>query len=80
MLDWLNTLDYQETLALEVGEGVTRERIRDLVAATDNNNDGYIDLDEFLDLVQIHSQSLSNAHRTKLLEHLRLAAYAEEYR
>ena len=81
LLDWLNTLDFQETLAVEVREGVTKERIKDPVAVPgNNNNNGYIDLEEFLDLVQNRSQILSNTHKTKLLEYLRIAAYAEEYR
>eukprot|EP00092_Neocalanus_flemingeri_P000928 GFUD01000987.1.p1 GENE.GFUD01000987.1~~GFUD01000987.1.p1 ORF type:complete len:434 (-),score=96.97 GFUD01000987.1:48-1175(-) len=79
-LEWIDTLNFQDTVMLEVSQGISREKIRWLIEAADTDENKYIDREEFLALVDKHSRELEKIQRNNLLKYMRVAAYADEYR
>ena len=51
-----------------------------MIETADVDENGYIDRDEFLNLVTKHCEELENIHKNNFQKYLRVAAYAEEYK
>lgn len=79
-LEWLDTLNFQDTVTLEVKNGITRRKLRYLIEAADTDDNNFIEKEEFMELVQKHCFELEKIERNNLFKYMRIAAYAEEYR
>ncbi|XP_023342286.1 rhomboid-related protein 2 [Eurytemora carolleeae] len=80
LLEWIDTLNFQDSVTLETKHGVTRAQLKTLVEKSDKDRNGFIDRLEFEGLIEKHSHELEDIQRSYLLTYLRVAAYAEEYR
>jgi len=79
-LEWMDTLDFQDTVMLEAKQGISRKKLRWLINTADVDKDNFIDREEFLRLVHSHSGELEKIQKNNLLKYMRIAAYSEEYR
>jgi len=79
-LEWIDTLNFQDTVMLEASKGISREKIRWLIESADTDDNNFIDREEFLALVEKYSRELEKIQRNNLLKYMRVAAYADEYR
>ena len=79
-LEWMDTLDFQDTVMLEAKQGISRQKLRWLINTADVDKDNFIDREEFLRLVHSYSGELEKIQKNNLLKYMRIAAYSEEYR
>jgi len=80
LLSWLETLSLQDTIKLEMMQGMRRERVTSLVTMVDKDKDGFISKQEFLDLVRRKEEHFEKIEKSRLLQYLRVAAFADHYR
>jgi len=80
LLSWLETLSLQDTVKLEMMQGVGRGKVSNMVAMLDPDKDGYVSKQEFLNLVRRNEQHLERIEKSPLLRYLRVAAFADQYR
>ena len=71
LLSWLETLSLQDTIKLEMMQGMRRERVTSLVTMVDKDKDGFISKQEFLDLVRRKEEHFEKIEKSRLLQYLR---------
>ena len=71
LLSWLETLSLQDTIKLEMMQGMRRERLTSLVTMLDKDKDGFISKQEFLDLVRRKEEHFEKIEKSRLLQYLR---------
>ena len=71
LLSWLETLSLQDTIKLEMMQGMRRERLTSLVTMVDKDKDGSISKQEFLDLLRRKEGHFERIERSRLLQYLR---------
>ena len=79
-LEWMDTLDFQDTVMLEAKQGISRQKLRWLISTADVDKDNFIDREEFLGLVHSYSGELEKIQKNNFHKYMRIAAYSEEYR
>ena len=79
-LNWMDTLDFQDTVMLEAKQGISRQKLRWLIHTADVDENNFIDREEFMSLVHSYSGELDKIQKNNFLKYMRIAAYAEEYR
>ena len=79
-LNWMDTLDFQDSVMLEARQGISRQKLRWLIHTADVDENNFIDREEFMNLVHSYSGELDKIQKNNFLKYMRIAAYAEEYR
>ena len=65
--------------ALRFSFFVRSRKLERLVSRADHDKDGYVDEEEFLNLISNEDEALSKKQQSVLHQYLKVAAYAEEY-
>jgi len=78
-VEWLDTMNFQDSINLEMRQGIPREVLRRLVVAADKDKSGFLDREEFIVLVTKRFRHLEEVHSSRLKQYLRVAAYADHY-
>eukprot|EP00092_Neocalanus_flemingeri_P000614 GFUD01000656.1.p1 GENE.GFUD01000656.1~~GFUD01000656.1.p1 ORF type:complete len:555 (+),score=96.90 GFUD01000656.1:530-2194(+) len=77
----LSTLESNSTLSLEYKSGLLSDRIRRQISHADQDKDGFINKDEFADLISKLDQSPDEKNLNNVINsHMKTAAYADECR
>ena len=71
LLSWLETLSLQDSVKLEMMQGVRRGRLTDMVVMLDADKDGYISKLEFLNMVRRKEEYFERIEKSRLLQYLR---------
>ena len=71
LLSWLDTLSLQDTIKLEMMQGMRSKRVTSLVTMVDKDKDGFISKQEFLDLVRRKEEHFEKIEKSRLLQYLR---------
>ncbi|TRY70827.1 hypothetical protein TCAL_04481 [Tigriopus californicus] len=78
LLKWVTAMDLKKAIDMEANLNITPTRLERLVSRADANKDGFVDKEEFSQMLRDHAQELDKAQRSLFRQYLKVIAYGEE--
>ncbi len=80
LVKWVSAMDLQSRIDFEAHLNISPNQVDRILAKVDHNNDGYVDRQEFENLILNKGAILTKRQESVFQQYLQVVAYAEEYR